>query len=69
MDTEKQLMEQLHQLQEENQALLNGTKQIKARNRELVKFVKGVLKDTFNNEIERVDFEKERVAKTNKVIA
>jgi len=69
MDTEKQLMEQLQQLQEENYALLNGSKQIKARNRELVKFVKGVLKDTFNNEIERVDFEKERVAKTNKVIA
>jgi len=69
MDTEKQLMEQLQQLQEENLALLNGSKQIKARNRELVTFIKGILKDIFNNEIGHVDFEKERVVKTNKVIA
>lgn len=69
MDTEKELMEQLHKLQEQNKELLAGANVLNARNRELVKFVKDVLKDTFNNEIGRVDFEKERVAKTNKVIA
>ena len=69
MDTEKQLMEQLHQLQEENQALLNGSKQIKARNRELVEFMKDVLKDTFENEIGRVEFEKNRVKTINDALS
>ena len=69
MDTEKQLMEQLQQLQEENQALLNGSKQIKARNRELVEFIKGLLKDTFENEIGRVEFEKNRVKTINEMLS
>ena len=69
MDTEKQLMEQLQQLQEQNKELLAGANVLNARNRELVKFIKDILKDIFNNEIGHVDFERERVAKTNKVIA
>ena len=69
MDTEKQLMEQLQQLQEQNKELLAGANVLNARNKELVDFVKDILKDIFNNEIGHVDFEKERVAKTNKVIA
>ena len=69
MDTEKQLMEQLHQLQEENQALLNGSKQLKARNKELVEFMKDVLKDTFENEIGRVEFEKNRVKTINEMLS
>tara|TARA_R100000742_G_C4275690_1_gene96336 strand:+ start:1789 stop:2253 length:465 start_codon:yes stop_codon:yes gene_type:complete len=69
MDTEKQLMEQLHQLQEENQALLNGSKQIKARNRELVKFIKGLLKDTFDQQIAHIDFEKTRIKTVNDALS
>tara|TARA_R100000152_G_C6758847_1_gene182756 strand:+ start:1009 stop:1473 length:465 start_codon:yes stop_codon:yes gene_type:complete len=69
MDTEKQLMEQLHQLQEENQALLNGSKQIKARNRELVTFMKDVLKELFQNEIAHIDFEKSRIKRINDALS
>ena len=69
MDTEKQLMEQLQQLQEENQALLNGSKQIKARNRELVEFIKGLLKDTFEKEIAHIEFEKSRIKRINDAIS
>ena len=69
MDTEKQLMEQLQQLQEQNKELLAGANVLNARNKELVDFIKDILKDIFNNEIGHVDFERERVTKTNKVIA
>ena len=69
MDTEKQLMEQLQQLQEENQALLNGSKQIKARNRELIEFIKGLLKDTFGKEIARIEFEKSRIKLINDTLS
>jgi len=73
MDTEKQLMEQLHQLKEENQALINGHKIVvkhwKAKNEELVDFIKDVLKDMFDGEIERVDFEKDRLKRVNDAIS
>ena len=69
MDTEKQLMEQLHQLQEENQALLNGSKQIKARNRELVESYKEVIGEAFAQDIRMANFEKERIKTTNDMLA
>ena len=69
MDTEKQLMEQLHQLQEENQALLNGSKQIKARNREIVKSYKELINEAFAQDIRMANFEKERIKTTNDMLA
>ena len=69
MDTEKQLMEQLHQLQEENQALLNGSKQIKARNREIVKSYKELINEAFAQDIRMANFEKERIKTTNEMLA
>jgi hypothetical protein len=69
MDTEKQLMEQLHQLQEENQALLNGSKQIKARNRELVKSYKEMINEVFDRDMKMTNFEKDRIKTTNDMLA
>ena len=69
MDTEKQLMEQLHQLQEENQALLNGSKQIKARNREIVKSYKELINEAFAQDIKMANFEKDRVKTVNNMLA
>jgi uncharacterized phage infection (PIP) family protein YhgE len=69
MDTEKQLMEQLHQLQEENQALLNGSKQIKARNRELVESYKDVIGEAFAQDIRMANLEKDRTKATYDMLA
>ena len=69
MDTEKQLMEQLQQLQEENLALLNGSKQIKARNRELVKSYKELLNEAFDRDMKMANFEKDRIKTTNDMLA
>lgn len=69
MDTEKQLMEQLHQLQEENQALLNGSKQIKARNRELVESYKEIIGESSAQDIRMANFEKDLIKTTYDMLA
>jgi len=62
MDTERQLMEQLQQLQKENKALED-------RNKSLVESYKEVINEAFSQDIKMANFEKDRIKTVNNMIA